>query len=174
MFSISLQTVAQKSEIAFERTPGEKNLPFLLRRRENYRSVSGFHFCSRDRPILAQNFFCIIISFYYFFMLCTQYQTSFKQSFIHIQGTSATYSHEAISTTRTYIIYLFHSKMIVQFYFNKDFVRKSPLPELGFEPTSLQLASSCLVVPKLFCLMDARKIFGKVATSINKLPRDDV
>ena len=83
-FSISLQTVAQKSEIAFERTPGEKNLPFLLRRRENYRSVSGFHFCTRDRPILAQNFFCIIISFYYYFLFYVLSTKPFSNSSLFI------------------------------------------------------------------------------------------
>ena len=36
----------------------------------------------------------------------------------------------------------FYNKMIVQVHFNRDYVRKNPLPAAGFETTTIWLASS--------------------------------
>ena len=40
-------------------------------------------------------------------------------------------------------MYKLRNKMIVQAHLNRYLTRKNPLPALGFEPTTFQMASSC-------------------------------
>ena len=67
----------------------------------------------------------------------------FFKVFIRILGTSAKYTHETINTL--YNLHKYDVQIPQQDYhhFNRDFMRKNPLPALGFEPTTFQLASSC-------------------------------
>ena len=65
--------------------------------------------------------------------------------------------------------------VIVQVSLNRDFMRKNPLPALGFEPTTFQLASSCqgitfLGMVSLFLLVASAlgdlKVATKTVTSV--------